>query len=115
MGDHGLSAGGEPCRASALSWPRRSKSRAFFTITGRTVLIGGAKSPDSISGPLLQEIAAAIPSSEVVILPGIGHLAPQDHPDRIASVVLNIGPHSADPTAARRPSSRQSSGWLVRG
>ncbi len=60
----------------------------FSTITCRTVLIGGAKSPDSISGPLLQEIAAAIPSSEVVILPGIGHLAPQDHPDRIASVVL---------------------------
>jgi pimeloyl-ACP methyl ester carboxylesterase len=60
----------------------------FSAITCRTVLIGGAKSPSSISGPLLQEIAAAIPSSEVAILPGLGHLAPQDHPDRIASVLL---------------------------
>jgi hypothetical protein len=33
----------------------------FSAITSRTVLLGGAKSPDSISGPLLDEIAAAIP------------------------------------------------------
>lgn len=60
----------------------------FSTITPRTVLLGGAKSPDSISGPLLDEIAAAIPSSEVAVLPGIGHLAPQEQPDRVASAVL---------------------------
>jgi pimeloyl-ACP methyl ester carboxylesterase len=60
----------------------------FCTITARTVLLGGAKSPDSISGPLLDEIAAAIPSSEVAVLPGLGHLAPQDQPDRVSSAVL---------------------------
>jgi pimeloyl-ACP methyl ester carboxylesterase len=60
----------------------------FSTITARTVLLGGTKSPDSISGPLLNEIAAAIPDSVVELLPGIGHLAPQDHPDRVASAVL---------------------------
>jgi pimeloyl-ACP methyl ester carboxylesterase len=60
----------------------------FSTITCRTVLLGGAKSPDSISGPLLGEISAAIPGSEVHILQGVGHLAPQDQPEQVASAVL---------------------------
>jgi pimeloyl-ACP methyl ester carboxylesterase len=60
----------------------------FSAITSRTVLLGGAKSPDSISGPLLDEIAAVITSSEVELLPGLGHLAPQDQPDRVASAIL---------------------------
>lgn len=60
----------------------------FSTITSRTVLLGGARSPASISGPLLDEIAATIPSSEVAVLPGLGHLAPQEQPDRVASAVL---------------------------
>ena len=60
----------------------------FSEVTSRTVLIGGGKSPDSISGPLLWEIGASITSSEVVILRGLGHLAPQEHPDRVASAVL---------------------------
>jgi len=53
-----------------------------------TVLLGGDKSPDSISGPLLDEIAAVIPSSEVVVLPGLGHLAPQDEHDGVASAIF---------------------------
>ena len=60
----------------------------FSTITSRTVLLGGAKSPDWISGPFLDEIAAVIPSSEVELLPGIGHLAPQQQPERVASAIL---------------------------
>jgi len=60
----------------------------FSTITSRTVLLGGDKSPDSISGPLLDEIAAVIPSSEVVVLPGLGHLAPQDEHDGVASAIF---------------------------
>ncbi|HET9060811.1 MAG TPA: alpha/beta hydrolase [Acidimicrobiales bacterium] len=60
----------------------------FSSINARTVLLGGSKSPDSISGPLLHEIAAAIPSSEVAVLPGLGHLAPQDQPDQVAAAVL---------------------------
>jgi pimeloyl-ACP methyl ester carboxylesterase len=61
----------------------------FAVITAPTTLLGGAKSPDSISGRLLDQIAAAIPSAEVEVLSGLGHLAPQEHPDRIASVVLD--------------------------
>ncbi len=60
----------------------------FSAITARTVLLGGAKSPDSISGRLLHEIAAAIPTSEVEILPGVGHLGPQEQPERVASAIL---------------------------
>jgi pimeloyl-ACP methyl ester carboxylesterase len=60
----------------------------FSTITSRTVLLGGTKSPDSISGPLLDEIAGAIRSSEVAVLPGLGHLAPLEQADRVASAIL---------------------------
>jgi pimeloyl-ACP methyl ester carboxylesterase len=60
----------------------------FSAITCRTVLLGGAKSPDSISGPMLDEIATAIPNSEVAILPGLGHLAPHEQPERVASAIL---------------------------
>jgi pimeloyl-ACP methyl ester carboxylesterase len=61
----------------------------FSTIRARTTLLGGAKSPDSISGPLLDEIAAVIASAEVAVLPGLGHLAPQDQPDRVAAAILS--------------------------
>ena len=88
MGDDGTAARSQPRRAPASSRPRCAKSQRFSTITARTVLLGGAKSPDSISGPLLDEIAAAIPSSAVVVLPGLGHLAPQDQRGRVASAVL---------------------------
>ena len=60
----------------------------FSAITSRTVLLGGAKSPASISGALLYEIAGVIASSEVEVLPGLGHPAPQEQPDRVASAVL---------------------------
>jgi pimeloyl-ACP methyl ester carboxylesterase len=64
-----------------------TSSRPGFEITAKTVLLGGANSPDSVSGPLLEEIAAAIPRSEVEVLTGLGHLAPQDHADRVAAAV----------------------------
>jgi pimeloyl-ACP methyl ester carboxylesterase len=60
----------------------------FSTIAARTVLLGGAKSPDAISGQLLHELAGVIPDSAVRLLPGLGHLAPEDHPARIAAAVL---------------------------
>ena len=60
----------------------------FSTITARTVLLGGAKSPGSISSPLLDELAAAIPGSVVELLPGLGHPAPQDQPGRVASALF---------------------------
>lgn len=60
----------------------------FSTITSRTVLLGGADSPNSISGPSLDEIAAAIPNAEVEVLAGLGHLAPQEHPMQVAAAIV---------------------------
>jgi pimeloyl-ACP methyl ester carboxylesterase len=60
----------------------------FTTIAARTVLMGGDKSPDWISGPLLHELASNITHSTVVILPGLGHLAPEDNPGPIATTLL---------------------------
>ena len=65
-----------------------ASAERFSAIKSRTLLLGGAKSPDKISGSLLHEIAAAIPSSEVELLPGAGHLAPQQQPQRVASAIL---------------------------
>jgi pimeloyl-ACP methyl ester carboxylesterase len=70
---------------AALDAPNPSR---FSAVTSRVTLLGGAKSPASISGPLLHEIAAAIPYSEVELLPGVGHLAPLEQPDRVASAIL---------------------------
>ncbi len=60
----------------------------FATIEARTVLMGGDKSPHSISGPLLHELASSITDSTVVMLPGLGHLAPEDNPGPIAATLL---------------------------
>lgn len=59
----------------------------FATITAHTVLMAGTKSPDAISGPLLNELADSIPNSTVEMLPGLGHLAPEEHPERIAAML----------------------------
>lgn len=72
----------------------------FSTIRSRVTLLGGAKSPSSISGPLLYELADAIPSSEVEVLSGLGHLAPQEHPAEVATAILTH--------RARRPSQPES-------
>lgn len=56
----------------------------FATITAYTVLIAGTKSPAAISGPLLTELADHIPDSHVEILAGLGHLAPEEDPARLA-------------------------------
>jgi pimeloyl-ACP methyl ester carboxylesterase len=61
----------------------------YSTITAHTTLLGGAKSLSSLGGPLLYEIATAIPNSQVEILSGHGHLAPQDHPEPVASAILS--------------------------
>jgi pimeloyl-ACP methyl ester carboxylesterase len=60
----------------------------FATLTGRTVLLGGAKSPRALSADLLDELSRAIPRSTVALLPGLGHLAPEDRPARVAAAVL---------------------------
>jgi pimeloyl-ACP methyl ester carboxylesterase len=74
----------------------------FATITAHTVLMAGTKSPAAISGPLLDELASNIPDSQIEILPGLGHLAPEDDPIRIAQT-MRI--HARDPLPGQvRPS-----------
>jgi pimeloyl-ACP methyl ester carboxylesterase len=60
----------------------------FATIAARSALMAGTKGPAAIGGPLVSELANAIPQSTVVILAGLGHLAPVDDPDRIAATLL---------------------------
>jgi pimeloyl-ACP methyl ester carboxylesterase len=62
-------------------------SDRFGVITAHTILMGGTKSPDTISGPLLYELASVIEDSTVSIQPGLGHLAPTDHPASIATAL----------------------------
>ncbi len=76
----------------------------YSTITARTVLLGGAKSPGIISQELVAELATVIPDAAVAILPGLGHLAPQEQPGQIAAAILaHHNPiHRATPNPARR-------------
>jgi len=60
----------------------------FSTITARTHLIGGAKSPDILSRRLLGELAEVIPRADVHIVSRIGHLAPEDQPSPVANAIL---------------------------
>lgn len=66
----------------------------FSTITARTVLMGGTKSPAFISQQLVTELAAVIPNATVAILPGLDHLAAQQQPSQIATT---IHPHCSLP------------------
>ena len=61
----------------------------FSTITARTILLGGAKSPETLSRGLLRELDEVISHSTVTILPGLGHLAPESQPDRVAIPILD--------------------------
>jgi pimeloyl-ACP methyl ester carboxylesterase len=65
----------------------------FGTITAHTVLMAGTKSPAAISGPLVNELANNIPNSNVEILSGLGHLAPEDDPVRIARILRTRTSH----------------------
>ena len=65
----------------------------FATIAPHTVLMAGTKSPAAIGGPLVNELASNVQNSTVVILSGLGHLAPEDHPGRIATTLLAQAGH----------------------
>lgn len=77
LGEHRIQVG--------LDSPDASR---FSTITAPTVLLGGTRSPDFISRGLLNELAQVIPDAVVMVLPGLGHPAPEDDPEKIASAIL---------------------------
>ena len=60
----------------------------FSTVTAHTHLFGGAKSPDVLSRRVLGELAEVIPRADVQILPGLGHLAPQEQPSPVGKAIL---------------------------
>lgn len=59
----------------------------FKTITAATMLMGGTKSPATISQQLAVELGEVIPSATVMMLPRLDHLAPQRDPSLIAEAV----------------------------
>lgn len=61
----------------------------FAPITARTVLMSGTRSPDPIGRGLVTELAQVIPGARLAILPGLGHLAPEEQPAQIASALLS--------------------------
>jgi pimeloyl-ACP methyl ester carboxylesterase len=61
----------------------------FSTITARTLLMGGTKSPTVISQQLVAELAEVIPNAATAMLPGLDHIAPQRQPGRIAAAILS--------------------------
>lgn len=76
----------------------------FSTITARTVLMGGTKSPAFISRQLVTELAAVIPNATVAILPGLDHLAAQQQPSQIATTIHpRHRPREQPPLARGRP------------
>lgn len=77
---------GEHRILAALDTPSPDR---FSTITVRTVLMGGTRSPDFISRGLLTELTQVIPDAVVEILPELGHVAPEEHPERIAAAILS--------------------------
>lgn len=71
----------------------------FSTVTARTLLMGGTKSPTVISQQLITELAQVIPDATVASLPGLEHLAPQHQPSQITTAILA----SRDAAASTRP------------
>ena len=82
----------------------------FSTITARTVLLGGAKSPGFISPQLLADLGQVIPESTALLLPGLGHTAPEEPPCEIATAIPHL-PRRAAPT--RRSRSGKAPAWVT--
>jgi hypothetical protein len=88
---------------SALDAPNPDR---FSIITARTVLLGGTQSPDSVSGPLLNEIATAIPRAEVELIPR----ARSPRPSEAAETRRSVDCRSSSHVRPGRLLSRQ---WLL--
>lgn len=78
LGEHRIQA--------ALDTPSPER---FATITSRAVLMGGTRSPNFVSRGLLTELAQVIPDAVVAVLPELGHLAPEEQPEKIAAAIVS--------------------------
>jgi pimeloyl-ACP methyl ester carboxylesterase len=72
----------------------------FSSITARTLLMGGTKSPAFISQRLITELTDVVPHATAEILPGLDHLAPQHQPTQIAAAILASRDATQPPPAA---------------
>ncbi|RCK68020.1 alpha/beta fold hydrolase [Desertihabitans brevis] len=54
--------------------------------------------------PMHEEIAAALPSAELVVVPGAGHLVPLEAPEAVAPLLADgaVGPRATEPSRAGR-------------
>ena len=51
--------------------------------------MSGTRSPGFISHGLATELARVIPDAIVAVLPELGHLAPEEQPEKIAAAILS--------------------------
>ncbi|HEX7161078.1 MAG TPA: alpha/beta hydrolase, partial [Trebonia sp.] len=63
----------------------------YAALRARVLLLGGTRSPGYL-GTALRELAAVIPASQVVTLPGLGHMAPKNggRPQTVARALLDF-------------------------
>ena len=99
-GPDGPVVGGQPGRAPCPSSPRRAERRTVrhHHRTHRAAR-RDHQCPEFINRALLTELAQTIPDATAAILPGLGHLAPEQQPEPIAAAVL------AHPRQRQRPRS----------
>ena len=73
----------------------------FASVTARVLLLGGAKSPAAITSHALQALHDVVPGSELELLDGLRHTAPEKKaPAAVAEALGRFLHSSGDPTSA---------------
>jgi pimeloyl-ACP methyl ester carboxylesterase len=74
----------------------------FASVTSRVLLLGGTRSPAAITTRALQALHDAIPGSELQLLNGLRHTAPEEKaPTAVAEAAGRFLQSSADPAPSR--------------
>ena len=80
----------------------------FASVTARVLLLGGAKSPAAITLPALQALHKVLPGSELELLDGLRHTAPENKaPVAVAEALRRFLHPSGDPASDDAAASRQ--------
>ena len=69
----------------AESWPAAGLARMAMPV----LLLGGDQSPAS-ARDLLPILASRLPQATVQVLPGLGHMAPVTHPERVNPLIVDF-------------------------